>query len=562
MYHACRTGKSRNSLIRYSITFISLLYFSLFTREAYPQEWKSYPYHPDGGVFEFPADEGRHPETTTEWWYLTGHLEGLETGTHYSFMLTYFYFPYAGYDGFRILNLANEDTGEFYDDMQIVNYTGLSTDSLMIDAWMVLENRSESWRHRTDSTGHVIPFEYEMSAMSAAGSVDLKVVSLKPPVYLGDSGYFRQGASSFTYYYSQTQNAITGSLSIQGTEEEVSGTGWIDRQFGQFNTLSAERYEWFSVQLSNSMELNVWNLFTGDNQLPDSPAFKHITIIDEEANQMTTDDFDLERLAYFFTPDSVMCYSERWRLRVPMHQIDLVIESKHRNNEVQFPFRFYEGSTTISGMVDGTTVTGQGFAELVKGYQQPQIKMNAPAGGHWNPADPISWQLLNPDDGNPLRYDLEYTADTLTGFSMIGQGITDTFDIWENPPVADDEEYWLRVRGFSADTTIAAYSDILKVIVQSSGTSTKDQPGGDALNHSLQVFPNPADDQLFIALPRPGEEYHFQIIDAGGKVVMEQSLLHSGEIGTLDIHLLEPGFYILKVIHGQEGTALPFQISE
>ncbi len=477
-------------------------------------------------------------------------------------MLTYFYFPYAGYDGFRILNLANDDTGEFYDDMQIVNYTGLSSDSLMIDAWMVLESRSESWKQRTDSMGKIIPFEYEMSAMSDAGSVDLKVASLKPPVYVGDSGYFKQGASSFTYYYSQTRNAITGTLSFQGLQEEVSGTGWIDRQFGQFNTLSAERYEWFSIQLSNNMELNVWNLFTGENQLPDSPAFKHITMIDEEANQLTTDDFDLERLSYFFTPDSVMCYAERWRLTVPMHQIDLIIESQHRNNEVQFPFRFFEGSTTISGTVEGTPVTGQGFAELVKGYRVPEILMHSPVESSWNPSEPVQWTLENPDDGNPLHYDLEFTSDTLLGFSVIGQGITDTLFLWEDPTLTEGQEAWFRVKGYSVDTTIVSYSDTLRVTVQSSGVSNEDGPPGDKSAPAFLVYPNPARDRLFITLQQPGTREHYQIFDSAGKAVMEGLLPVSGTTVSVDIHTLEPGPYIIRISGMGEGSAISFQISE
>ena len=82
------------------------------------QTWKTYPYEPAGSLIGFPRDEGRHPDTEVEWWYMSGHLEGQESGTSYSFMISYFFFQAAGFDGFRILNISEDQTGEFFSDVQ------------------------------------------------------------------------------------------------------------------------------------------------------------------------------------------------------------------------------------------------------------------------------------------------------------------------------------------------------------------------------------------------------------------------------------------------------------
>ena len=526
---------------------------------TYGQEWKTYPYSPEGGIFTFPGDEGHHPEDSVEWWYITGHLQGMETGTRYSFMLTYFYFPYAGFDGFRILNLADEDGGTFFDDMEIVNYQELATDRLLIDAFLVFENRNEFWKTSTNSEGQLIPFEYEISARSNAGSIDLEVTSLRPPIYVGDSGYFKQGADSYTSYYSQTRNTVTGTIVFGDNTEEISGTAWIDRQFGMFNTLSAERYEWFSVQLSNGMELNIWNLFTGDNQLPDSPAFKHITIVKEDATHLTTKDFNLERLSYHYMPDSAMCYSQSWRLLVPGFGIDLIIATQHDNCEVQRPFRFYEGTTTVSGIVNGLTVSGQGFAELVKGYEPPEIYIYPVENSIWEPTTPIHWEPINPDVGRPLMYTLEYSIDTLQGFYPAISGISDTFCIWNDTPLPDGQQVWFRIQGYTVDTTLSGYSNITDAVVQKTGSSIDEH----SLEHPFMViYPNPADNFVTIRFKEEISYFAYRILDISGKQIVESGRNSADKTAEIDVQSLESGIYILKISTGVRDYSTRIQVVE
>ncbi len=94
------------------------------------------------------------------------------------------------------------------------------------------------------------------------GGITLDATSRKRPLIPGGDGLFDQGATSYTYYYSLTDILLEGSLSFEESSEEISGTAWIDRQYGSFNPNTGEAYEWFYLQLSNGMDLNIWNLFT------------------------------------------------------------------------------------------------------------------------------------------------------------------------------------------------------------------------------------------------------------------------------------------------------------
>jgi predicted secreted hydrolase len=245
------------------VTFLLILVLSYPDTQG--QSWKEYPYTPEE-LISFPFDEGRHPEDSIEWWYVAGHLTGESTQAHYSLMLSYFYYPLLSYDGFRILNLCNDDTGEFFSEPKALTYTVMGIDSLNIQAQLT-NGIIEVWANKTDDKGVPVPFEYLITASGSPGSLDISCMATKRPLILGDSGYIKQGDHSYSYYYSLTGNEVTGTISFNGIDEEVRGTAWIDRQYGNFNPLTEEKYEWFFLNLSNGMDLNIWNLFTPDNQI-------------------------------------------------------------------------------------------------------------------------------------------------------------------------------------------------------------------------------------------------------------------------------------------------------
>ena len=322
---------------KYFFLFIGITFLSI---SGFSQSWKTYPLIPEGSIISFPTDEGRHPGEPIEWWYTAGHLTGDNSRTAYSFMLTYFYYPAYGYDGFRILNVSNEEAGIFYSETAAVNYNIMAEDSLNIQA-LTMGGNSEFWLNKTGSDDSAIPFEYIISAESDRNKLDLEYESLKPPLILGENGYFQQGTSSYTYYYSLTKSLVTGTLTIDGTPEPVSGTAWVDRQYGTFNPLTEEDYEWFYIQLSNDMDINIYNLFTQDRRLPDTTTYRHMSLYVDTVTQYTTHDFEIERLTFNYMPDSIMCYSSKWRLTSTVNNIDLIITSNHNNSEVQLPFRFF-----------------------------------------------------------------------------------------------------------------------------------------------------------------------------------------------------------------------------
>ena len=510
------------------------------------QSWKEYPYSPEGSVFTFPRDEGLHPGELAEWWYSAGHLYGKSSGTHYSFMLTYISYEVFGFDGYRMMVLCNEDTGEFYYETVPLFYTYMDTLSLDFQT-RFLNDSTDSWSTRKDPEGNLVPFEYEISARGEHGKLELSSVSLKPPLILGDSGIFHQGSDSYTYYYSLTENEVDGKLDFKGIVEEVTGTIWIDRQYGNFNTDLGERYEWFYVNLSNGMDLNIANIFSEDRKIPDSKEWRLITAYVDSVTQYSNPDFDVERLAYSYMPDSLTCYSQKWHVVSEENQLDLIISTVHHHTEVQGLVRFYEGSVTVSGTVKGVPVEGRGFAELLVHYEPPRINFTAPSSGLWNDSIPISWHLQDPDDGRPVLYDLEYSTDHGINFAIIESGMEDTIRLWENPPLNQGDSVWFKLTAYSVDTTLVSDVTTEALIYSPWATDVKEVSGTFMTEQPIKLYPNPASSILYIESELDLLNVLYEIIDNMGRVVLSDRFNHN--VTRIDLENLSTGYYVLSFLY-------------
>jgi hypothetical protein len=372
-------------------------------------------------------------------------------------VLAYFYYPAFGFDGFRILNISNETTKQFYDETVPCIYQSVAEDSLNIiaSAGFPLVH-TEEWTTLTDSAGKMKPFQYHIKARSQTGSIDIDCSTLKRPLILADSGFLYQGASGYTYYYSLTMINISGLIGFLSDEDSISGTGWIDHQFGNFNPNSSEDYEWFCIQLDNGMDLNIWNIFTEDNAIPETSAFRICSAYINDSAALTFSDFNVQRLGFKYTQDGERCYSQKWHITADTLDIDLLVAASYSDNEVTLPFRFYEGSTQVSGTVDNLPVEGVGFAELLHSYEKPDITIAYPySNGLWDDSEPVWWILNNADDGNIVRYNVEIGYGGSGSFKNIASGIKDTAYYWNPSYFTADTLIRLRITGYSADSTLS-----------------------------------------------------------------------------------------------------------
>lgn len=485
------------------------------------QDWKTYPYHQEGSDIYFPKDEGWHPDALMEWWYTNAHATGTITGNKYSIMLSYFYYPQFLFSGLRIFNISNDTRNQFYTQTLLCDYSNLALDHLNLKT-VPSKTGKEGWITVQDSLGELKPFEYKISAESQFGSINMKYDAVKRPLEIAETGFLYQGTSGYSYYYSQTMLNLSGTLTLDGITEPITGIAWIDHQYGNLKSTIQDKYEWFSIQLSNNMDLNIYNIFNTQNELPNASNHKTCSIYISDSEDTTVSNYELTRLKYTFMPDSVLCYAQKWHF--VWNNIDLIISTNKKYGEVLSPFRFYEGSTTITGTVDGVPVTGIGFAELLHPYENPKIEFVKAAGnGTSNDLINIEWTLLNPDEGRPVYYDLELSNDKGITFKPIVQGLTNTSFDWDSSGFEAGGNSLLRVMGYSIDSTLRG-NDIIEI-----GT---DKRNADLQSdfHLMQNYPNPFNLSTVIkfGLPNSGK-INLSVYNSLGELV---NVLANGEYET------------------------------
>ena len=307
----------------------------------------SFPYGPP--QVAFPGDEGAHADSLIEWWYGNFTLES-PNGQEFGAMVAYFKPP------LRILSVSDIDNGIFYHDADIGNpdYAEGGLDL----RW----GEHDRW-HRIDPAEP----DYLIKSFGEEVRLELEIVSERDPFLVGGDGLI-EWTNRGSYYYSLTRLRVEGELGINGEIVPVEGIGWMDHQWGDFHT--SRGWDWFSVQLANNTDLIFWQIVNPD----ESVNSRDLTIYFPDDSLFNTRDFDLEKLETWTSLETGRSYGTCWRIIEEQYDVDLTIESRFNEQEITgiafLPITtFWEGNTLISGTCRGEQVSGVGYAELVRPWE-------------------------------------------------------------------------------------------------------------------------------------------------------------------------------------------------
>jgi len=191
----------------------------------------------------FPRDHGAHPDFRTEWWYVTGWLDG-----PMGFQVTFFRArpeeasrnP-SSFNPRQVLfahaALSDPKRGRLLHDQRAAR-AGLSLAHAELDrtgVWI------DDWRLELEGG------RYE--ARIAARDFDLQLTLFAQEIVLqGDKGFSRKGhrPEQASYYYSRPQLNVVGKVN----GKEVSGTAWLDHEWSSA-TLAPEAagWDWAGINL-------------------------------------------------------------------------------------------------------------------------------------------------------------------------------------------------------------------------------------------------------------------------------------------------------------------------
>ena len=147
----------------------------------------------------------------------------------------------------------------------------------------------------------------------------------------------------------------------------VRGEGWMDREWGT-SALEPEHqgWDWFSVQLADGRELMYFELRREDG-LSDPHDYGVLVDVDGGYRTFEGDQAELTVLNWWRSPVDGSRYPSGWRLEVREAGLDLELEPRLRNQEMDLSFRYWEGAVSVRGRGPEGTVEGRGYVELT-GY--------------------------------------------------------------------------------------------------------------------------------------------------------------------------------------------------
>lgn len=318
-----------------------------------------------------PQDARMHPDAATEWWYYTGHLQDKMGGT-YGFELVAFKFQ-----GIKKLDpmspsntayrtdfaITDESRGKFYSAVSYLapspGKTLMSTDSLSIR--MVSATGSVSMQ-----TAPGPDLAYRIHGALSGGSIDVTVHTARRPLLEGGTGVVPMGTGGYSYYYSLTNMLTSGTLNVAGRTVAVTGTTWMDHQWGNWKWSNIRGWDWMAVQLSNGTSVVLSN-FAGSRMISKSAAASF-----PNGAQLTTRDSSMVPAHFSWTsPVTKVKYPQGWHVKVPAIGLDAEVLPTVPNQEVVDPLSlgptYWEGSGRLTGTLHGKPITGLTYTELV-GY--------------------------------------------------------------------------------------------------------------------------------------------------------------------------------------------------
>lgn len=216
-----------------------------------------------GRALAFPRDHGAHPDYRTEWWYATGWLK-TSSGRDIGFQVTFF----------RVRTRVGDENPSRFAPRQI-----LFAHAALADATagkLLHDERSgragfdlaDAKQETTDVWIHDWSFKHAGDAYRAripAGefTLDLTLVPTQPVLLQGVDGFSQKAADArhASYYYSQPQLAVSGSVERGGVHETVSGTAWLDHEWSSaYLPRGAVGWDWAGLNLDDGSALMAFRM--------------------------------------------------------------------------------------------------------------------------------------------------------------------------------------------------------------------------------------------------------------------------------------------------------------
>jgi predicted secreted hydrolase len=329
----------------------------------------------------FPRDAGAHPESKTEWWYLTGHAKVAGQEAAYGFQITFFRSRVDGTQAmqsrlaakqllFAHAAISDVRARHLHHDQRIARWSGAAPG----------QNGVDTASASSQDTGVVLR-EWSLlregadlrARVQAEGfNMDLRFASTQPVLLQGDAGLSRKGpdARQTSYYYSLPHLQVSGTLTLQGKslQLEVGSAAWLDHEWSEeVLPASAEGWDWIGINLFDGSTLTAFRVRSkGGSPLWDGGSFRSgSTLYTFKQGEVI-----FKALRTWHSPTSRATYPVEWMVRTPadFYTVKAVFDNQELDSRNSTGAIYWEGLCEVFD--SNTHLVGRGYLEMT-GYAAP-----------------------------------------------------------------------------------------------------------------------------------------------------------------------------------------------
>ncbi len=223
----------------------------------------------------FPRDHGAHPDTRTEWWYVTGTLETDDAArTLYGFQVTFFRSrtdvprDHPSRFAAKQLLFAHAALSDLPKQLlrhdQRIARAGFGIAEAATDDTRV---RLRDWRFERTPGARGSVYRAQVASDHARFGFELQLAATQPPLLQGEAGLSRKGPlpSHASHYVSEPQLAVSGRAPHAWRRRAASGRAWLDHEWSEtYMPEGAVGWDWIGMNLDDGSALMVFRLRTRD----------------------------------------------------------------------------------------------------------------------------------------------------------------------------------------------------------------------------------------------------------------------------------------------------------
>lgn len=334
--------KSRTALVAIALAMSLLALFAT-------------PAQSSGGTWV--GQNERAHSTQMEWWYITGHLTGVDaTGKTYRYGIQDTYFknhPAWGYDGYS-QHMAVTDLNRGTYTQGNKNGTGVTSTACCngynvgIDDWDLKGEDGSNTIYGNVNWGDYV--------------LNLRTTPNKPAAKHGGDGFVDFAPFGDSGYYSWTGLDVSGTVIDHGVKVTITGgEAWMDHQWFEGGTTAG--WDWYSVQLDNGVDYMLFFVRGAGGSY--SQIFGTKVAPNGATTELAPSSLTMSPRGSWTSPRTDRTYSSGWTVTVPGGSLTIdPLQLDQESSLVMPPVDYWEGATRVAGTIDGASVTGKGYTEI------------------------------------------------------------------------------------------------------------------------------------------------------------------------------------------------------